>query len=434
MKSEQTIRFYDKNSLLKTSGKKLAFWRFVTQYGFILALILIPASGIFRIDLSSGFVVLDRQIWFSDFLIVFGFWLSVACTAILIYSMAGTAFCGWACPHNTFSSLANVFTSQHLGKRAVIDWESTSGKIAKNKNGFKNWFLLISKLILMSMLVSILPLFYFTTPGAVWAFITFQSHDQLSSSLYWIYTVFVFIFLVNFAVVRHFACRYMCVYRMWQFLFRTKDALHITYDNNRSDECLKCNYCVTSCMVDIDPRKTSTFDSCTNCGACITACDSLHEKKGVAGLLKFAVGEHKDRDYSDGTRLMASFRQRVKWVIPVWLFGAGLFVWGMISYQPFQMSVYKADSAHGQQITDYRIHLASKLFSGGELDLSVQGLDSGQFTLSANKVQFQSVGRQDIELFIYDKLKPGVYPVLVKASSASGWEQLYRVQHIVTRK
>ncbi len=51
----------------------LNWGRQVVQLGMILLLILIPLLGIFRIDVSSGFVVLGRQVWFADFSLVFGF-------------------------------------------------------------------------------------------------------------------------------------------------------------------------------------------------------------------------------------------------------------------------------------------------------------------------------------------------------------------------
>ena len=46
--------------------------RLVQAISFALA-VLVPASGLFRIDPSAGaLVVLDRQIWFSDFFLVAG--------------------------------------------------------------------------------------------------------------------------------------------------------------------------------------------------------------------------------------------------------------------------------------------------------------------------------------------------------------------------
>jgi len=410
---------------------KLKISRKMTQIGFILMIILIPALGIFRIDVSSGFVVLDRQIWFSDFLIVFGFWLAIACTFILLYSMVGTAFCGWLCPQNTFSSLADKMTSRLLGKRAVIDWESnTEATVAKNKDHWQNWLKLVLQLVAVSMLVGLIPLFYFVPAEAVWSFVTLQDDARLAGSLHWIYTVFVFIILINFAVVRHYLCRYMCIYRMWQFLFKTNDTLHLEYDESRSDECAKCNYCVTQCMVDIDPRKTNTFDSCTNCGACVSACDSLKAKDSQKGLLRLKFGSRKQAKIASYIPL-ASIQRRAGWVLPVWVLGASLFVWGLLSYDPYHLAVYKSEIAHGDQIKQYRVHLANKMYQPGRIKVSVQGLPEGAYQITHEVAQFDTVGRQDVWINIQGDIHPGLHTFTVKAESDDGWTDSYRVQHFV---
>ncbi len=404
--------------------------RYLVQFATLVALILIPASGLFRIDMSSGFIVLDRQIWFSDFLIVFGLWLAIACTLILVYSTLGTVFCGWVCPQNTFSSLANHFTFKHLGKRAVIDWHNKDkAKLAARKNHLGNWVLLGLKLLAMAMLVALIPLFYFYPPEAVWAFMTFSEDARLAGSLHWIYTVFVFILFVNFAVIRHFTCRYMCIYRMWQFLFKTKDTLHIEYDASRSADCEKCQYCLTACMVEIDPRKTSTYDSCTNCGACITACDTMHAKKGEKGLLRFKFGPRSDKD-ADPARSIATVKERLAWVMPVWLLGMGLFAWGLYSYQPYHLTAYKASKAHGQQINEYRINLASKVLHPATLQISVEGLDPAQYQLSKQRVHFDTAGREDVFVRL-EPMPAGLHTFLVRARADDGWEASYRLQHYV---
>ena len=88
MKDSQIIRFFPNKNQAILSGKRVALLRKITQIGMILALVLIPVSGLFRIDVSSGFIVLGREIWFSDFLIVFGFWLA------LLYCYYGLLDCG----------------------------------------------------------------------------------------------------------------------------------------------------------------------------------------------------------------------------------------------------------------------------------------------------------------------------------------------------
>jgi len=417
-----------------TSGRQdargLAWKRKAVQIFAIVLFIAIPITGVFRIDVSSGFIVLGREVWFSDFQLVFGFWLSLACTMILVYSTVGTAFCGWACPQNTFSSLANKFTASHLGKRAVIDWENSErAKLSTTKNTALSWVLLSSKLLIMSMLVSLIPMLYFFPPEAMWSFVTLRPDERLAASLHWIYTVFVFVAFVNLAVIRHFLCRYMCIYRMWQYLFKTKDTLHIEYDKARSADCEKCSYCLTQCMVEIDPRNTNQYDSCTNCGACITACDNVHSKKNELGLLSFKLGPRTGKK-DDPTKSVATVRERLFWVVPIWLLGLGLFIWGLVAYQPYHLTVYQSGPSMQGQVNEYRINLASKLVEPVTLNLSVDGLDHHSFELTAAEFYFEKAGRGDVFLKLHD-LPPGLHSFVVRAQAENGWHANFRIQHFV---
>ena len=86
-------------SQARKPSNKLHWQRRGFQLTVLALLVIIPVSGLFRIDpIQGAFVVLGRQIWFSDFGIVFGFWMAVACLLAMLYSVMGTVFCGWACP------------------------------------------------------------------------------------------------------------------------------------------------------------------------------------------------------------------------------------------------------------------------------------------------------------------------------------------------
>ncbi|MDX8402256.1 MAG: 4Fe-4S binding protein, partial [Mariprofundaceae bacterium] len=99
---------------------KLHAWRRASQYLTLLILILIPVSGLFRIDPVAGaFVLLDRQVWFSDIMIVMGFWIFVASLLVMMYSLVGAVFRGWMLPQNTVSEGANELTRRLLGRRAM---------------------------------------------------------------------------------------------------------------------------------------------------------------------------------------------------------------------------------------------------------------------------------------------------------------------------
>ena len=93
------------------------------------------------------------------------------------------------------------------------------------------------------------------------------------------------------------------------------------YDASRADECEKCNYCVTTCFIELDPRKTEIYDSCINCGDCIDACNNLHAKKGGVGLLRFEFGQRtagKIQKLRDNSMLLLS---RFRWTAPFAVLG-----------------------------------------------------------------------------------------------------------------
>ncbi len=411
--------------------RRLHWQRRAFQFSVLLLAVLIPVTGLFRIDpIQGAFMVLGRQIWFSDFSIVFGLWIVIACALAMLYSVAGTVFCGWACPQNTLSEWANLMTFKLLGKRAELSLDGTPMRVAPAKNKFLNWLILVALFVLVSAVMALIPLLYFYEPEVIWKFMTFQHDARLAPSLHWIYTVFFLVILIDITMIRHFMCRFMCIYKVWQHTFKTRHTLHIDYDESRAAECEKCNYCVSSCFLGIDPRKTDLYDTCINCGECVTACHNLHARKGEgSSLLKFAMGERKhDSDVAFKTNLNSLFA-RVRWVLPIMLLGVIMMVWGLVGYERYHVAVYRADTLQGDQILDYRISVANKYYEPAEVDLKVEGLDEGSYTLARDRVEFDTAGRINVELSLSPDLAKGLHPFLVRAKTADGWEETFRVHH-----
>jgi len=218
---------------------------------------------------------------------------------------------------------------------------------------------------------------------------------------------------------------------MWQFLFRTRDTLHVGYDDKRSSECDKCNFCKTTCTLDIDPRNTTTYDSCINCGECITACNSLHEKKNETGLLSFKFGARKVRGNEKAAHLL-TWRERLLFVLPIFIIGASIFIWGLINYQPYHLTVYQGDIPRGQAIQNYQINVANKRYREKVLHLSVSGLPESAYMLSSDSVHFDSADRVNVQLDIDDRLleQTGLQDFVVTAKSDDGWTSSFRVVHL----
>jgi hypothetical protein len=68
------------------------------------------------------------------------------------------------------------------------------------------------------------------------------------------------------------------------------------------------------------------------------------------------------------------------------------------------------------------------------VSVSIEGLSPGQYTLSASEARFATAQRVDLNLHVSAALPAGLHPILVRAASADGWQDSYRIQHFVERR
>ncbi|MDR2196105.1 MAG: 4Fe-4S binding protein [Gallionellaceae bacterium] len=402
--------------------------RRLIQIVTLLVFILIPLTGLFRIDLQAGyFVILDRQVWWSDFALMLGFWTMLATGAVMTYSTVGTVWCGWACPQNTLSEWTNYLTHNLLGKRASVRIDSEKSRIAAAKNKPLNWLVLMFSMLATSLVLAIVPFLYLYPTDAIWSMITFRPDPRLPKFTHLLYFVFVFAAFLNIALIRHILCRYFCLYRMWQHLFKTKKTLHVEYDASRSADCAKCNYCETSCFLDLDPTQFKIYDSCINCGECIDACDRLHAREGKRGLLRFEFGERRlDHGWRDSVDNLAS---RLGWTGVLFAVGLGLFVWGFATYSPYAVAASRVVSLANATTNEYQIQVSNKVYAPAEVALSIQGLPEGSYHLQASTVNIAPSARADVDLSLSPSLSKGLHRIIIEARATNGWSEKVVLEH-----
>jgi polyferredoxin len=307
--------------------------RRVVQFATLLLIALIPALGLLRIDLTkASFTVLGSQIWWWNFSFMFGLVLLIATAPIVIYMTLGSVWCGWACPQNLLSELANNLTHKMLGKRANVDVVGEGLIVASAKNKAINWIILAVVLLAAALVLALIPFLFFFPVAEVWSFFSFSSSATLSTFMQRLYLFAALLIFIDIAVVRYFFCDYACLYRIGQKIFKTQDALHVTYDNSRSADCTKCNYCATSCITRIQPTQIKIYDNCINCGECIDACNRLHAKSGTRGLLSFEFGAGQNTSgWMARIRMVLS---RFNWLFGgLFMMGVALMIWGINSQQ-----------------------------------------------------------------------------------------------------
>lgn len=304
--------------------------RRLVQLATLLVLVLIPAAGVFRIDLAAGsLLVLGHAVSLRDFPVVAGLAIVLATGPLLMISTIGTLWCGWACPQNTVSEWANTLTHRLLGSRANVNVESAGLQVAPSKNRAANWAQLGLQFALASMVLGLVPLFYFFPPAVVWSLLSFGEDAQFSRFMFRLFLVSAGAAFVDIALVRYFLCNYVCLYRFGLLLFRNENGLRVAYDASRSADCAKCNYCRVSCLTSVDPTAIQRFDRCINCAECIDACTRLHAKQEpvVPGLLRF--------EYGPGTRTgqggaFARLLSLFGWHGALFLAGCAIMGYGML--------------------------------------------------------------------------------------------------------
>ena len=306
--------------------------RRLVQLATLILIALVPASGLFRIDLASAsFFILDHQIFWSSFALVSGLTLIFVTAPILTYITIGSVWCGWACPQNLLSEWANKLTHTLLGKRANVE---VGGQmiVAAAKDRLLNWTLLGASFLAVSLFLALIPMLFFYTPAEVRGMVTYSDPEKLSPLI--IYLIIAFLVFIDIAFLRYFVCDYMCFYRMGQRIFSTRDALHVSYDASRSSDCSKCNYCATACITKIQPTRIKPYDSCINCGECIDACDKLHQKSGTPGLLSF---ESSSKSASTTWQQRMAGTMLKNWLaVSLFLAGVAMMAWG-IATQPKEL-------------------------------------------------------------------------------------------------
>ncbi|MGA7594199.1 MAG: 4Fe-4S binding protein [Gallionella sp.] len=323
-------------------ANKYRFPRRTVQIATLLLISLVPALGLFRIDLpSASFQVLDHQIWWSNFFFISGLAIVIAVVPIMTYLSIGAVWCGWACPQNLLSEWANNLTYKFLGKRADVRVDGKGMVVAAAKNKLVNWLILGTAFMAAALVLAIVPMLLFYPQGDVWAFLTFTASQKMAESMKYPYYFLVLLIFIDIAFVRYFFCDYGCFYRMGHMLFKTRDALHVTYDASRSPDCAKCNYCATSCITAIEPTDIRVADACIGCGECIDACDRLHDKNGTPGLLRFEIGK-RGSDTTWGQKFREFF-SRLNWLIgSVFAGGIVMMAWGIETQAPPQTQLSPA--------------------------------------------------------------------------------------------
>ena len=374
------------------------------QVGVLLGLVLLPVFGILRIDVARGqFVVLGYQIWWSDFFIVYPFWIMVITLMAALYTALGMVFCGWGCPQNTLSEFAEAWIRRLVGRRATAGLGEMEQSVAPaGRERPRNWVWVVLLFAGVSAVLGGVVALYFL-PAPLWKL------EALPRGAFWVMGLVGALVFLDLLFIRHFWCKYVCPYGLYQYLFHHPWTLRVAFDESRSRECVGCNRCTESCFMGVEPRLLKEYTRCINCGDCVVACEEVAQRKGFQPLLRFTF----ERDEASTPEMRASWRFRLAWPLGIAAIAFCLFLYGVWTYPVAHLRVSTSPVLAASLGTmtnpmdgDYRIEIFNKTPHPQEWRLAVTGLPPSAVRLRPAQLTIPGGGEATARLWINPEALP----------------------------
>jgi polyferredoxin len=229
----------------------------------ILALPFLTVDGesALRFDLPEGkLLFFGTTLWLSEFHLVLLGTLAALLLGLAVTGIFGRIWCGWLCPQTVLPELSS-WAASPLPAR----YRNTVGKLL---------------LFLLSGVVSLSLIAYFVPPSEAGA-VLFRS--RIAAGFFLVQWAVVFFML---ALLGPTFCRTVCPYSMLQNILFDEKTLTVAFDRSRSEECLRCERCVSACPVKIDIREGAQRE-CIACAECIDACRAISEPHGFRPFIAY---------------------------------------------------------------------------------------------------------------------------------------------------
>ncbi len=245
------------------------------------------------------------EIWPQEFYYVAGLLIMAGLGLFLITSVAGRAWCGYACPQTVWTDLyisVERWIEGDRNARMRLDKAPWSFEKIRKRVAVHTIWLLIAAATGGAWI------FYFAdTPTLARQFLSLQAPPVAYTTVA-VLTATTYIFA---GFMREQVCTYMCPWPRIQGAMLDEDSLIVTYNGWRGEprslhrkrvlaqgkpvgDCIACNACVAVCPMGIDIRDGEQLE-CISCALCIDACNTMMDK---VGLPRDLISYSTLRDYN----------------------------------------------------------------------------------------------------------------------------------------
>lgn len=280
---------------------QLAMLRRISRSAFFILFLLAPVLDLFRLDLSRGHFVFLTMDWtlgldpqtsaLEPSAITLHLLLRLGLPVLLTLGVLlwvvwrwGRLYCGWLCPHFSMVEWIDGIMARWLGRRSV--WEQAS---APRRAGAR---LVMSVVVLGgSALWAATLLTYLVPPIPLW---TGLFSRNLPIWQWFFIGIGTALFCIEFALARHFFCKYGCAVGIFQSLIWAvnRRAMVIGFKRERARDCRDCSACDQACPMRLPPRGMKRHKiTCTQCGVCVQTCQKVQADNPAGALLHWVSGD-----------------------------------------------------------------------------------------------------------------------------------------------
>ncbi len=341
------------------------------------------------------FYLFDQSLNAQDFWLAFFVITGIGFALIVITTLWGRVFCGYACPHTVF--LEGVYRpieriiegprNERMRRNAgPPTFDKLARKTAKH-----------AAFIVISLFISHALLSYFVSLPAMLLMMA-SSPAEHPEAFAWVMSGSALLYF-HFAFFREQLCLVICPYGRLQSALTDDDTLVIGYDRTRGEprgkatkegvgDCVDCNRCVVVCPTGIDIRNGLQLE-CVGCAACVDACDEVMTKlHRPTGLIRY---DSLNGFAGEARRFL---RPRVFLYAVLGLIGLVVAALAFRTHTPYEAGLRRAAGApflvaDGVVLNPMRLHVVNKLEEPQTLTIEVDAPAGVEIQLEPRQVSLQ---------------------------------------------
>jgi len=172
--------------------------------------------------------------------------------------VCGRVFCGWLCPQNTLSELADWVAGWLTLRRAFRPAPTPKVRL-----------LLLGIILLLAAVLGLPLVSLLSAPGILSVQAAKLVYEKTVGAELALVGLIV---VVELFLVRRAWCNFLCPVGTVLGFFRVRRTMKVVFIEEDGRHCTHCHACAQACQLGLDPVAGRLYPQCHNCGACINAC------------------------------------------------------------------------------------------------------------------------------------------------------------------